>query len=70
MPLEALGLDVLDNICAVAGMNGDLLLINLLNGKIDKQIINTKRDFINHVHFYQNYLIANDNGGFIRIFDF
>lgn len=27
--LEAIGLDVFENICAVAGMNGDLLIINL-----------------------------------------
>ncbi|CAD8210563.1 unnamed protein product [Paramecium octaurelia] len=68
--VEALGLDVLDNICAVAGMSGDILIINLLNGSIEKHIVNQKRDFINHVHFYQNYLVSNDNGGFIRIFDY
>ncbi|CAD8122732.1 unnamed protein product [Paramecium sonneborni] len=68
--LEAIGLDVIDHICAVAGMNGDLLMINLFDGKMEKQIINQRRHFINHVQFYQNYLISNDNGGNIKIFDY
>lgn len=68
--LEAIGLDVFDNICAVAGMNGDLMIINLYNGNLYKQTINSKRHFINHVHFYHNYLITNDNGGYIKIFDY
>lgn len=34
--LEAIGLDVFENICAVAGMNGDLLMINLYNGTLYK----------------------------------
>ncbi|CAK66409.1 unnamed protein product (macronuclear) [Paramecium tetraurelia] len=68
--LEAIGLDVFENICAVAGMNGDLLMINLYNGTLYKQNINLKRHFINHVHFYHDYLITNDNGGYIKIFDY
>ena len=40
IPLEAIGLDVIDYTCAVAGMNGDILMINLLNGKLEKKVIN------------------------------
>ncbi|CAD8123809.1 unnamed protein product [Paramecium sonneborni] len=70
IPINAIGLDIVNNICAVAGRNGELLMINLYNGKLDKEIINQKRPFINHVHFYKDTLITNDNEGYIKIFDY
>lgn len=50
-------------------MGGDLLIVNLYDSRTELHKINLNRDFINHVTFFEQYLIINDNAGALKIFD-